>query len=97
MQYRRYSLYNAVGAVLWGTGLTLVGFFLNYIPPLRDFITSYIDVLLLAAALIAIVPTVFHTIRSALAARRARAAGMTDAMSEEDATLDPSVFQNPKA
>ena len=97
MPYRRYSLYNAIGAVIWGSGLTLVGFFLNYVPPLRDFITSYIDVLLLAAVLIAVIPTAFHTIRSTLAARKARAAGMTDAMSEQDAALDPSVFQKKKA
>ncbi|HEY4224184.1 MAG TPA: VTT domain-containing protein [Pseudolysinimonas sp.] len=96
MPYRRYSLYNVIGAVLWGTGLTLIGYFLNYIPPLRDFITSYIDLLLLAAVLIAVIPTAFHTIRSTLAARRARAAGITDAMSEKDAALDPSVFEKPK-
>jgi membrane-associated protein len=92
MPYRRYSLYNAIGALIWGVGMTLIGYFLNYIPPVRDFVTSYVDLILLGAALIAIVPTVFHTIRSTLAARKARAAGMTDAMSEKDATLDPSVF-----
>jgi len=54
---------------------------------------SYIDLLLLCAVAIAVIPTVFHTIRSALAARKARAAGMTDAMSEKDAMLDPSVFE----
>ncbi|MEO6115074.1 MAG: VTT domain-containing protein, partial [Pseudolysinimonas sp.] len=93
MSYRKYSLYNAIGALIWGSGLTFAGFLLNYIPPLRDFIVSYIDVLLLCAVGIAVIPTVFHTIRSALAARRARAAGMTDAMSEKDAMLDPSVFE----
>jgi len=94
MPYRRYSLYNAIGAIIWGSGLTFAGFLLNYIPPLRDFIVSYIDVLLLCAVGIAVIPTVFHTIRSTLAARKARAAGMTDAMSEDDVLLDPSVFEN---
>ena len=93
MPYRRYSLYNAIGALIWGSGLTFIGYLLNYIPPLRNFIVSYIDVLLLAAVLIAVIPTAFHTVRSSLAARKARAAGMTDAMSEKDATLDPSVFE----
>jgi membrane-associated protein len=93
MPYRRYSLYNAIGAVVWGGGLTFAGYLLNYIPPLRDFISSYIDVLLLAAVGIAVIPTLFHTIRSTVAARRARAAGITDAMSEEDAVLDPGVFE----
>jgi membrane-associated protein len=96
MPYRRYSLYNAIGALTWGSGLTFIGYLLNYIPPLRNFIVSYIDVLLLAAVAIAVIPTVFHTIRSSLAARKARAAGMTDAMSEKDAALDPSVFEKPK-
>lgn len=92
MPYKRYSLYNAVGAIIWGAGLTFLGYLLNYIPPVRNFVISYVDLILLAAALIAIVPTVFHSVRATLAARKARASGMTDAMSEEDVTLDPSVF-----
>ncbi len=92
MPYKRYSLYNAVGAIIWGAGLTFLGYLLNYIPPVRNFVISYVDLILLAAALIAIVPTAFHSVRATLAARKARASGMTDAMSEEDVTLDPSVF-----
>ena len=93
MNYRRYSLYNAIGAVIWGSGLTFAGYLLNYIPPLRNFIVNYIDLLLLCAVAIAIIPAMFHTIRSSLAARRARAAGMTDAMSEDEVLLDPTVFE----
>ncbi len=96
MPYARYSLYNAVGAIIWGSGLTFAGYLLNYIPPVRNFVISYIDFILLGAALIAIVPTVFHTVRSSLAARKARAEGMTDAMSEKDAALDPKVFLRDK-
>ena len=96
MPYARYSLYNAVGAIIWGSGLTFAGYLLNYIPPVRNFVISYIDFILLGAALIAIVPTVFHAVRSSLAARKARGEGMTDAMSEEDAALDPSVFSREK-
>ena len=96
MPYRRYSLYNAIGAIIWGAGLVTAGYLLNYIPPVRDFVTSYIDLILICAALVAIVPTAYHTIRSVLAARKARASGMTEAMSEKDAALDPSVFQRKK-
>jgi membrane-associated protein len=92
MPYARYSLYNAVGAIIWGAGLTFAGYLLNYIPPVRNFVISYIDFILLGAALIAIVPTAYHAIRASLAARKARAAGVTDAMSEKDAALDPNVF-----
>jgi membrane-associated protein len=93
MPRRRYAIYNAIGAVIWGAGLTFIGYLLNYIPPLRHFVINYIDMILLAAVVVAIVPTAFHTIRSTLAARKAHADGVTDAMSAEDAAIDPSVFQ----
>ena len=92
MPWRRYSLYNAVGAVLWGAGLTVLGYLLNYIPPLRDFITSYIDVLLVCAALIAIVPATFHAIRASLAARKARREGV-EQLRDGEAQLDASVWE----
>lgn len=92
MPWRRYSLYNAIGAVLWGAGLTVAGYLLNYIPPLRDFVTNYIDVLLICAALIAIVPAVFHAIRSWIQARRAQREGVKP-LSDAEARLDPSVWE----
>ena len=48
MNYKKYSLYNAIGALIWGAGLTFAGFLLGYIPPVADFVTKYIDVILLA-------------------------------------------------
>jgi membrane-associated protein len=83
MSYRRYSLYNAVGAVIWGTGVTLIGFLLGYIPPVRDFVVEYIDLILLGAVVVTLVPTIFHYIQSTMKARRKRAAGApTDAEAE---------------
>ncbi|MEO5535773.1 MAG: VTT domain-containing protein [Pseudolysinimonas sp.] len=75
MNYRRYSLFNAMGAILWGTGLTLAGYFLGYVTPLADFVTEYIDLFLLFAVACAVVPTVIHGIRLNMKARRERAAG----------------------
>ena len=40
MSYRRYSLYNAIGALIWGSGLTFAGFLLGYIPPIAKFVTD---------------------------------------------------------
>jgi membrane-associated protein len=72
MNYKRYSTYNAVGAVLWGFGLTVVGFLIGYIPPVRDFVTDYIDVILLAAVVLSVGPTLFHVLRNQQKARRAQ-------------------------
>ena len=75
MPYRRYSLYNGIGALIWGAGLTFVGFLLGYIPPLKDFVVDYIDVILLIAVACAVIPTAFHYIQSVVKARRANRAG----------------------
>lgn len=47
MSYRRYSLYNALGALLWGFSLTFLGFFVGYVPWIADLVVKYIDVILL--------------------------------------------------
>ncbi len=82
MNYKKYSLYNAIGAIIWGSGLTFLGFVLGYIPPLSRFVTDYIDVILLGAISIAIVPTVYHYIQAMLKARKRNAAVLNDAEAE---------------
>ncbi len=56
MNPRKYTLYNAIGALIWGSGLTFAGWVLGLIPPfkigdltvdLRAFVVEYIDVILL--------------------------------------------------
>lgn len=81
MNYKKYSLYNAIGAILWGTGLTFLGFLLGFIPPftigsweipsLSDLVVEYIDVILIIAVLTAVVPTAVHFIQGRIKARRA--------------------------
>lgn len=87
MNYKRYSLYNAIGALIWGAGLTFAGFLLGFIPPVADFVTEYIDVILLIAVATAIVPTVYHYLRSVLKARAARRAGV-EPLTEAEAVAD---------
>jgi membrane-associated protein len=77
MNYRKYSIYNGIGAVIWGGGLTFAGFLVAFIEPLKDFIVEYIDVILIFAVLCAVVPTAYHYIRSVLKARKARREGVT--------------------
>lgn len=91
MNYRKYSLYNAVGAVIWGAGLTFAGFLLGYIPVLADFVTEYIDLILLFAVACAIVPTAYHYIRSVLKARKARKLGLDVPLSDSEAI--PDIFE----
>ncbi|MES2095111.1 MAG: VTT domain-containing protein [Actinomycetota bacterium] len=99
MNYRKYSLYNAIGAFVWGAGVTMLGFLLGNIPPVRDFVIQYVDLVLLAVLLLTLIPTLFHVIQASLRARRAaRQPGgqpgppLTDA----DVTIDQKYFDQKK-
>jgi membrane-associated protein len=70
MPYRKYSLYNAIGAVLWGAGIVYLGYALHFIPPVQHFVENYIDLILLGAVVVAIVPTGLHLLTAARKAKR---------------------------
>jgi membrane-associated protein len=89
MNYRKYSLYNAIGALIWGSGLTFGGFLLGYIPPVRDFVVEYIDIILIAAVVVTLVPTIYHYIQSMVKARKLR---NTPAIDLESLVLDEKKF-----
>jgi len=93
MNYKKYSLYNLTGAVLWGFGLTLFGFLIGYIPPVADFVKSYIDVILIGAVTITLIPTVFHYVQSTRKARKAQREGVAP-LAEADVVIDPAYFDN---
>ena len=93
MSYRKYSLYNAIGAIIWGSGLTFAGYLLGYIPPLSAFVTEYIDLILLGAVAIAVVPTVYHYIQSSMKARKLRNAQLVDDETVQELVLHPDDFE----
>lgn len=83
MNYKKYSLYNLIGAVIWGIGLTFIGYFLSYLPPIAALVRDYIDVILLGAVVVTLIPTVIHYIQSTRKARRAAAAEQAAAPADE--------------
>lgn len=96
MNPRKYSLYNAIGALIWGSGLTFAGYLLGYLPPVADFVTHYIEYILLGAICIGIVPSVYHYIQARRKAIRNRAAGISAAKEAESLALDESMFDQDK-
>lgn len=92
MDYRKYSFYNAVGAIVWGSGLTLGGFVLGYFEPLADFVIEYIDIILMLAVASAVVPTAFHYVRGVVRARRARREGVPP-LTDEQVVIPESVLE----
>jgi membrane-associated protein len=91
MDYRKYTLYNFIGAMIWGAGLTFFGYFLGYIPPLADFVRDYIDLILIGAVVLTLIPTVYHYIKSTMKARREARAGVT--VDPAKLVLDPETFK----
>lgn len=96
MNYKKYTLYNFIGAVIWGIGLTYFGFLLGYIPPIADFVRSYIDVILLGAVTITLLPTLYHYWQSSRKAKKARLAGVQP-LAPEEIALDPALFDQDKS
>jgi len=96
MNYKKYTLYNLIGAFIWGVGLTYFGYLIGYIPPVADFVREYIDDILLGAVVITLIPTLWHYFQSMRKAKKAAAAGedvVTDHEEAEHLVLDPEVFE----
>ena len=95
MPWRRYSLYNLIGALLWGFGLTMFGYAIGFIPWIADLVTEYIDVILLLAVGGTALVTLWHYLSERHKAKKATAAGedvVTDAGEARALVLDPEVF-----
>ncbi len=59
MDYRTFFVYNVIGGLLWGAGVTLAGYFLaSIIPP--DVLEKYFIVIVVLAFFIPGIPTVLH-------------------------------------
>ena len=94
MPWRRYSLYNLIGALLWGFGLTMFGYAIGFIPWIADLVTEYIDVILLLAVGGTALVTLWHYLSERHKAKKATAAGedvVTDAGEARALVLDPEV------
>ena len=76
MPWRRYSLYNLIGALLWGFGLTMFGYLIGFIPPVAWFVQNYIDLILLAAVGGTALVTLWHYFSERRKVRKEQAAGV---------------------
>ncbi|MET8912457.1 VTT domain-containing protein [Micromonospora sp. NPDC004551] len=78
MHYRTFLTYNILGGVLWGTGVTVLGYFLGQI----SFVKSNIELILIAIVLISVLPIGIQLLRS----RRRSATNAADATASRGAS-----------
>lgn len=75
MHYRRFLLYNLIGAISWACGLTVVGVLLGGIP----LVAHNIDALMIVVVVVSVLPIVVGVLRRRHVARKDRAtAGPTE-------------------
>lgn len=83
MHYRHFVAYNAIGALLWGVGITLLGYFLGQIP----FVHEYSEVFIIVLVLIPGIPILIELGRAFSNWRKNRRAG-ADAGAEGEAAAE---------
>ncbi|XBH21428.1 VTT domain-containing protein [Jonesiaceae bacterium BS-20] len=66
MPYRHFISYNVIGALLWGVGVTVLGYFLGQIP----FVHANIEIILVAIVFISVLPVIIEVGRGWLSSRR---------------------------
>lgn len=95
MPWKRYSLYNFIGAMIWGFGLTMFGYLIAYIPWVADFVKSYIDLILIGVVAASILVTGWHYLAERRKVHRALATGGdpdTDALEAAELRIEAPVF-----
>ena len=60
MDRRKFLGYTAIGAVLWATGITVLGYFLGSVP----FIAANLEVILLLIVLVSVLPAIVEVLRA---------------------------------
>ena len=82
MDYRTYTTYSVIGGILWGAGVTSLGYALGGV----DFVREHIEVILLAIVAVSVVPIGIELLRSRGRKRDAR----YDEPQERARVIDPT-------
>lgn len=93
MPWRKYSLYNFIGAIIWGIGLTMFGWGIGHIPGVAAFVEKYIEFVLIGVVLVVAIPTIWHYVSSVVKARKAAKAGDTSIPTDAEVTLPHEIFE----
>ncbi|MFI1029872.1 DedA family protein [Streptomyces sp. NPDC020951] len=67
MKYRTFITYNVIGGILWGTGVTVAGYFLGQI----DLIKNNVEAILVLIVVISVVPVIIEVLKARKEARNA--------------------------
>ncbi|WP_426518447.1 DedA family protein [Diaminobutyricibacter sp. McL0618] len=83
-----FTLFNVIGAVVWTIVVVLLGYWLGHIPGVADFVSKYLDYILIGIVVISIVPLLIRLLASR---KRRRARGGAGANGAADAAAAADV------
>jgi membrane-associated protein len=70
MRWVVFSAFNVIGAAVWAAAVVLIGYGLGHIPGVADFVSKYLDIVLIAIVVLSVGPVLVRAIT--LRRRRAR-------------------------
>jgi membrane protein DedA with SNARE-associated domain len=70
MDRRLYLTFSAIGAILWASGVTILGYYLGQIAFVRQHIQPHLDIILIGVVLVSILPAAVHLIRTGTSGSR---------------------------
>jgi membrane-associated protein len=62
MRRRTFTLYNIVGATVWSAAVILIGFWLGHIPGVAAFVSTYLDLILIAIVVLSVGPVLVRAV-----------------------------------
>lgn len=62
MGRRLFTAYNVLGAAVWATVVVLLGYGLGHVPGVADFVSKYLDLVLIGIVVISVVPLLVRVI-----------------------------------
>lgn len=85
MPYRHFVSFNVIGALLWGVGITVLGYFLGQI----TFVHDNIEAILVLIVFISVLPIIIEVSRGWLTKRKGDDAASTSPSTPSPSTGDP--------
>lgn len=84
MPYRVFIIYNIIGGIVWGAGVTLLGYLLGQI----TFIADNVDIIFLGIVFVSVLPIISEVGKRVLASRRARKNAPVEPGFDDAATVE---------
>lgn len=93
MNYRTFVIFNVIGGILWGVGVTLLGAALGQV----DFVHQNIEAILIGIVLLSVLPIVIEYLRARSRAKQAPPAGSSAGPSAGPSGDSPAAPSEPAA